>query len=125
MSLDTIFAESKKITIGNKEIEIKQVAVGDLPFAVKVLSKVYDGDKKTPVISKVTKLVSEDFPLVTNIIENLTSLNNEEIKKLNLAAAAQIVIAIAKENVDFLSLHLPSLQENLNVAMAGLNKSKN
>lgn len=125
MSLDTIFAESKKITIGNKEIEIKQVSVGDLPFAVKVLSKVYDGDKKTPVMTKVTKLVVDDFPLVTQLIQTLTSLTTEDIQKLNLAAAAHIVVAIAKENVDFLSSHLPSLQANLAEAMAGLNKSKN
>lgn len=123
MSLETIFAQASVKTLGNTEIEIKQVSLEDIPFVVGLASKVINEDK-SPIREKIILLIKDDFKSVISVFVRLTNLTPDQVTKLNLAATIQIFTLIIEENKDFLLVHLPEQMAKLKAVMGGKNKSK-
>lgn len=128
MALETLFAESKKINVGNTEVEIKQIALKDLPRVVGVAQKIFEGpDVSMPV--KITQLIASDFESLLELIKRLTNLDEEQINNLNLASTIMIVSEIIKENTDFLQQNVTPLLQGMGAELkkvkTGSSKSKN
>lgn len=129
--LSSIFSDGKKLKIGSREVLIKSIAVGDIPLILDIMTKFFEVAPKAKADKAqykaiITKAVANDFESVIKVLEVTTDLTNEEIKKLNIAAATLIVAEVIKDNADFFQGHvLPVLQgmaQSLN--LAGMNKSK-
>lgn len=126
-SLETLFTDSKKITIGEKEIEIRNVCLGDLPVLIKIISKVFE--LKPNFKNKqheIAKAVVEHFDDVLSLFLITTDLKMEDIKKLNVAAATYILGEVISENADFFTKSVVPLLANLTekIPTTGQSKSK-
>lgn len=127
--LKNIFSEGREISIGDHKIVIKQIALGDIPTILDIVSKVFEvmpknkqkvGDIKKEILAAVSK----DFDSILKVLSVTTDLSSENISRLNLGATAKIVEAVIKDNVDFFQSHVvPALQE-LAQNLAGMGKSK-
>ena len=83
MSLENVFAIGKKHKVGNMEVEIKQVALGDLPLLTEVASK-FMGSKGKSTKENIMSLIQKDFHLVKDVFSVMTDINQEYVSKLNL-----------------------------------------
>ena len=124
MSLENVFAIGKKHKVGNMEVEIKQVALGDLPLLTEVASK-FMGSKGKSTKENIMSLIQKDFHLVKEVFSVMTDINQEDVSKLNLAASIEILTLIVEENKSFLLEALPEAMERLSKSLSGLSKSKN
>ena len=123
MSLESVFAISKKHIIGNMEVEIKQVSLGDIPLVLEVVSKLMSGKSKNTQ-ENVMSLFQKDFHLVNEVFARLTSISQENVNKLNLAASIEIFTLVVEENKDFLLTTVPAAMERMSKGLSGLTKSK-
>lgn len=128
MELSTIFTTDKVIKIGGRAIIIKQVQLGDIPVVLSFVGKIFE-DKKTSLNEKITKLMRDDMESVNKVFGILTDLKEDEIPKLNMAAAITIFVEIVQENADFLHQHVGPEIERLTASLkikspVGSTKSK-
>lgn len=128
-NLKSIFAESRKFPIAGQEIEIKSLALGDIPVALDLVMKFFDLQKSSKNEKNKNEAmlaaVQKDMPSVLKVLEVTTNLKPEDIKRLNLAAATIIIMEVVKENADFLQQNVvPAVQKAME-QVNGLNKSKN
>ena len=123
MSLESIFVESKKIKVGNAEVAIKQVALGDLPRIAQIISKFLDKKNKTTK-EKILEIITQDFDSVIDLLKTLTDIPQEKIPNLNIAAIVSILSAIVEENAIFLLREVAPQLAELNKKITGLSKSK-
>lgn len=128
MELESIFSQGKKIDVAkDKQVIIKQIALGDIPKILNVLSKVMDaleGNKKANLDSVVLKVIVEDYNAFLSLFEVTTDLDLEDIKKLNAGATAKILAEVIKENVSFLQMHVVPVIQDIKKSLAGSTKSK-
>lgn len=123
--LSTIFCTSRKIKIADKEIEIKQIPLGEIPVVMDIVFNIFENVSTKMKTVDFIKAVRKDFSAVLKLIEVTTNLSKEEIPKINQAAAIHILSEVVEENVDFLLMHvLPALKVGRD-KVAGLIQSKN
>lgn len=121
MSIESIFAEAKKIKVGSVEVEIKQVSFGDIPAVTEVFSLVFS---KKDIKKSALELVEHNFEKAIGLIERLTDLKKESIERLSLEYSIQIITAILEENVTFFTQKVVPQIEGLQQKVTGLTKSK-
>lgn len=131
MSLSSIFCDSRELKIGDKAIEIKQIQIGDLPKVLTIMEKIIGlvpeitGAKKSneKMASLVLSAITKDFDSILSILGATTSLTDEEIRKLNVAATTLILTEVLKDNIDFLSQHALGAVKDL-MKVIGSKRSK-
>lgn len=119
--LSSIFQTDKKISIGDREITIKTISIGDIP---KVIGIVAFFDSNKSVKDSAIELMTNHFSLVVELFKCTTSLKEDEINSLNPAAAIHIFNNIVMENSDFLVKHVIPQVQAMTKSMDGLKQSK-
>lgn len=111
MSLEALFTKSNTVEFKGVEIVINDVCMDDLPLITKIVGGFITGEGDTA--SKVSKLVSENFPDVKKLISSLTTIKSNEVGKLSLDAVVFIVSKIIEFNIVFLKKSVVPLAQSL------------
>lgn len=106
--LKSIFVDSRKIKIGDKEIEIKGIQIGQIADLVEILGKLFklNDSKGNKDKIDIALSVAKELPSVLKILSMTTDLDEDTVSKLNLGAATLIFENVVKDNADFFQRHV-------------------
>lgn len=126
--LNTLFAVEKTVSIFGSDVKIKQISLGDLPKVFELVEP-HLKSKELNFKSIAAVLLKNDFDKVTALISDLTDIDKEKIPTMNMAASADVLANILKENVSFLEAHVVPVIERMTESikesnLAGQSKSK-
>lgn len=119
--LNDLFSVEKQIKIGNREVTIKTIKLGDIPKVV-TLAKHFQADNDLKQVA--IHLLSNDFPSVIQLFEVTTDLKKSEIEDLNPAAAMLIFNNVMVVNSDFLLTYVVPQVQEMTKSMTDLTGSK-
>lgn len=109
--LKTLFCDSREVEFAGSKINVRNIALGDLPVLIEIIAKLFDGKTDLTNEKAIILAVTKDFGSILKIFEITTDLNADQIKKLNTGAATFILGEVVKENASFFQQHvLPRLQ---------------
>ena len=111
MSLEALFTKSNIVEFKGVEIVINDVCMDDLPLITKIVTGFISGEGDTA--TKVSKLVSENFPDVKKLISSLTTIKSNDVGKLSLDAVVFIVSKIIEFNIVFLKKSVVPMAQSL------------
>jgi hypothetical protein len=106
--LETIYSKGTVKKIGDVDVTIKDIALGDLPKLLKIFSSFVtlaagkNGLSKEEFVSMLLDKLAQDFDSVIELFIIATDLDLESVKKLNAAGAAMILDEVVSKNADFL-----------------------
>lgn len=120
--LKSLFVEPREITVGNHKVSVNTISLGGIPAIASVMKKIMalipmfqevEGDseknkkkKNESKVSAILDFVEKDFDSVVIVLKETTSLKEDEIRKLNLAASTFLFSEAIKENSDFFVKHV-------------------
>lgn len=128
--LKTLFCDSREVEFAGAKIQVRNIALGDLPVLIEVISKIFEQKTNLNDKSAIAKAVAKDFDRILKLFEITTDLKIEDIKKMNIGAATFVLGEVIKENADFFQQQvLPRLtslvdQVKKPTKVSGHNKSK-
>lgn len=128
--LKTLFCDSREIEFAGSKIQVRNISLGDLPILVDAITKFFDQKVDMADTKQIMRAIMKDFGTILKIFSITTDLNEDQIKKLNVAAATYILGEVVKENADFFQQHVvPHLTNLVGAAknkakVSGQNKSK-
>lgn len=120
--LKSLFGSSESIEIAGVKIEIRDIRLDQIPDLVSLL-KHYESSQGKSIQEILMTIIASEKEVIFGLIEGTTSLELEEVKKLNIPAALMIAEKILAVNWSFLEQHLPKIFENMGKTFKGLNKT--
>ena len=117
--LNTLFAVEKTVSIFGSDVKIKQISLGDLPKVFELVEP-HLKSKELNFKSIAAVLLKNDFDKVTALISDLTDIPKDKVPTMNMAASAEVLANILKENVSFLESHVVPV---INKMAASINQS--
>lgn len=111
MELNKLFAEEREIEVSGVKIKVKSLELKNISKVADAISNHFvNVDKKNS--SEVILGLVKDPNALTLVLESTTNLKKDEIGRLNMAAATEILGEVIKENVDFFtSAVLPKIKK--------------
>lgn len=121
--IESLFSIDKEISFGKDKVKIKQIEFGSIPqivnLVVNVLGEIPDLKDKKQTGVLIARAMAADFASVVNLLSQMTDLDEEKIKRMNLAATVKIFSVIIEENIDFL---FQTVMPEVHRMVEGLNK---
>ncbi len=107
--LKVIYPEKTKVLFGDKEVEIKTIPFGKLPYMAELADKVIEKLEKNKasgdlgIAKALFEIIKTDLDLITTALTITTSLEKKEIEEMSLQAASFILSNVIEVNASFLS----------------------